>query len=77
MKLPSHVCHIQPEHVSLLATFGTVIATMAIISLLSRKTYATRVISREEEPLAYWLTVASYGLLALFVLGGSLLCPLR
>lgn len=51
-------------------------AAVAVLSLLSRKTYAKRVISREEEPLAYWLTVGAYGLLAVFVLGGSLLCPL-
>lgn len=71
------LCSIHPEHVALIATFGTVMATAFVVSILSQKAYSRRVITREEEPCMYWLTVASYGMLAVFTIGGSLVCPLR
>ncbi len=77
MTLPSSVCNVRPETVDVLHTFGTVMVVALVASILSKKAYYRRIILREEEPLMYWATVASYGILAVLTLGGVLLCPLR
>lgn len=71
------ICSIDPEHVALVQIFGTALVVALVVSLLSQKAYYRRVITREAEPLMYWLTVTAYGVLALFTLGGVLVCPLR
>ena len=77
MQFSSHLCTISPEHVEILAIFGKGMAAAFLVSVLFQKAYYRRVILREDEPVAYWVTVASYGILAVFVLGGLVLCPLR
>jgi len=52
-------------------------ATVVVVSLLFGKTYAKHIMTREEESCMYWMTVASYGVLALLTIGGLFLCPLR
>jgi len=73
----SHVCSLPHENVGIVHTFGTLMAVALVMSILSKQAYYRRIVLRDEEPFLYWLTVASYGTLAVLGLGGTLLCPLR
>lgn len=48
------MCHVQPEHVSMLRLFGGIMLTGGIISYIKDVTYFRGVIYKANDPFGYW-----------------------
>jgi drug/metabolite transporter (DMT)-like permease len=68
------MCEVQPQHVSMLLTFGACLFVGGLVSLGTGATYFRRVIRRDEEPRAYWSSTFSLLFLGVLVLGGVAVC---
>lgn len=67
-------CRVDPGATTLLRTVGWLFVAATLIALTTGRAYYRRVYAREIHPGRYWQTVASYLLLAVFILGGLSLC---
>ncbi|MBL0939324.1 MAG: hypothetical protein IBJ03_10530 [Gemmatimonadaceae bacterium] len=67
-------CSVDPANITMLRAFGWVFVAALVISLATGHSYYRRVFSRDTEPRMYWSAVASYLVLAVFILGGLSLC---
>jgi uncharacterized membrane protein YhhN len=69
------MCHINPEHLTLITSTGALLLGGGIVSFFTGHTYYRRIIARSDEPAMFWANV-----LGLLVLGGMMLvgvqvCP--
>ena len=68
------ICHVQPEHVSMLKFFGSVALVSGIVSYIKGVTYFRGLIYKSEDPTGYWTATISLCVLGGFVLLGVQVC---
>lgn len=72
--MSDRLCTIQPENVAMVRVFGMGMLAASAIALATGKAYCRGPILREEQPLTYWMTVASTSVLGVMCVLGSFVC---
>jgi hypothetical protein len=68
-------CSTSAGSTGLLKGFAGLLTVGTVVSVATGTTYFRRVIRRDEEPAAFWASVISMGMLAVFVWGMLWFCP--
>ena len=72
--MSNRLCNIQTENVAMVRVFGMGMLAASAIALATGKAYFRGLILREEQPMTYWMTVASTSFLGLMCVLGSFVC---
>jgi hypothetical protein len=68
------ICKVDPNNISILRSVACVFLLCGFISIILGTTYCKRTITRTEEPISFWGTVAIYLLLGLLMMLGIYVC---
>ena len=68
------ICKVDPDNISILRNVAGVFLLCGFISIALGKTYCKRTITRIEEPVSFWGTVAIYLVLGMMMLVGTHVC---
>ncbi len=68
------LCHIEPKNVLILQLFCAGMGVMTLIALVFGQAYFRGWVSRQSEPLAYWVTCLSQAFLSLAIATALWVC---
>ncbi|WP_454784680.1 hypothetical protein [Legionella sp. WA2024007413] len=68
------MCKVDPNNISILRSVAGGFLLCGFISIVLGKTYCKRTITRIEEPISFWGTVAIYLSLGIMMLLGTYVC---